>query len=374
MQETPATLEARPGPHSTGAGLPTPALPPFRKRRRVMPLFVGILLVAAVAASVFYYLRWVAPFESTDDAFIEGNVTFISPRVSGPVVRLLVKDNQLVKEGELLLEIDPQDYQTKVSQAQADLAVARSQLEAARAQVTVDEARLAQAEAAVTAAQAEARRSAADQKRFESVESRAVSRSQLDLAQTQARSSAATVEITQSEVRAAEAQVNLSQVKTQTAAAAVGQAEAKLHQAELDLSYTKVTAPKEGHVTRRTVEQGAFVQTGQALLALVPEPVWVVANFKETQLEEMRPGQAVTIRVDGQPRLKLSGHVDSLQYGTGARFSLLPPENAVGNYVKVVQRVPVKIILDAPLPPGLDISPGMSVVPEVRVKPATGEH
>jgi membrane fusion protein (multidrug efflux system) len=141
-----------------------------------------------------------------------------------------------------------------------------------------------------------------------------------------------------------------------------------MEQAQLDVSYTKVAAPVDGRVTRRIVEKGAYVQTGESLLALVPTNVWVVANFKETQLAHMRPGQPVRIRVDACSKRDFKGKVDSLQAGTGARFSLLPPENAVGNYVKVVQRVPVKIVFDEPLDPQMDIAPGMSVEPEVKVK------
>jgi membrane fusion protein, multidrug efflux system len=160
----------------------------------------------------------------------------------------------------------------------------------------------------------------------------------------------------------------LSEAGVETATAAVQQAEAKVQQAELNLSYTKIIAPMDGRVTARSVQMGHYVQPGQALLALVPKDVWVVANFKETQLTYMKPGQPVELTVDAYPNKKFKGKVDSLQAGTGARFSLLPPENAVGNYIKVVQRVPVKIIFDEELPTNLDIAPGMSVVPIVKVK------
>ena len=160
----------------------------------------------------------------------------------------------------------------------------------------------------------------------------------------------------------------MSEAGVETAAAAVQQAEAKLPQAELNLSYTKIIAPVDARVTARTVQPGNYVQPGQTLLAMVPRNVWVTANFKETQLTYMRPGDPVELSVDAYPNQNFKGRVDSLQVGTGARFSLLPPENAVGNYVKVVQRVPVKIVFDEPLPTNLDIAPGMSVVPKVKVK------
>jgi membrane fusion protein (multidrug efflux system) len=248
------------------------------------------------------------------------------------------------------------------------LAVARSQADQSQAQVVVSETRVAQAEAALNAAEAEAQRASADLQRYQSVEVRAVSKSAFDQAQAQARTADANVAAARSQTNAAGAEVALSQTGVEAAAAAVEQAKAKLQQAELNLSYTKIVAPMDARVTARTVQPGNYVQPGQALLALVPKNVWVTANFKETQLTHMQPGQPVTLSVDAYPGQKFKGRVDSLQAGTGARFSLLPPENAVGNYVKVVQRVPVKIVFDELVPTNLDIAPGMSVVPEVKVK------
>jgi membrane fusion protein (multidrug efflux system) len=317
---------------------------------------------------LIWYLIFVAPYESTDDAFIEGFVTLVSPRVPGLVLRLSVTDNQRVKEGDLLVEIDSKDYVTRFERARADLANTEAQLEQAKAQVAVDEAKAGQQHAAVIAAEAEAGRAGADLKRYESVESRAVSRIQLTLAETQARSTSANLEVARNQAKSADAQASLSRVSVAAAVARVQQAKASLDQAQFDLSYTKVLAPVSGRVTRRTVEQGIWVQTGQSLLALVPDDVWVVANYKETQLGDMRPGQEVSMRVDAFPGQTFMGKVDSIQSGTGARFSLLPPENAVGNFVKVVQRVPVKIVFDHPVRPEFEIAPGMSVVPKVRVK------
>ena len=232
----------------------------------------------------------------------------------------------------------------------------------------MSEAKVAQAQAAVVAAEAEAQRASDDLKRYESVETRAVSKSAFDLAQAQARSANANLDAARSQSKAAESEVALSRASVETATAAVQQAEAKVHQAELNLSYTKIIAPRDGRITARTVQLGNYVQPGQVMLALVPANVWVTANFKETQLTYMRPGQPVELSVDAYPKRKFKGRVDSLQFGSGARFSLLPPENAVGNYVKVVQRVPVKIVFDKPLPDDLDIAPGMSVEPKVKVK------
>ena len=281
-------------------------LPPRSKKSR-LKLFVGVAVLIALFAVIFYYLRCVAPYESTDDAFIDGYVTLISPRVPGQVARLLVADNQDVKAGDVLVEIDPRDYETSLSQAKADLAAASSQANQSRAQVSVSEAKVAQAQAAVTAAEAKAQRANDDLKRYQSVESRAVSKSALDLAQAQARSANANLEAAYSQTNAAEAEVVLSEAGVETATAAAQQAEAKLHQAELNLSYTKIIAPMDARVTARTVQPGNYVQPGQALMALVPKGVWVVANFKETQLTYMKPGQPVELRMDAYPKRKFKG-------------------------------------------------------------------
>jgi membrane fusion protein, multidrug efflux system len=347
---------------------PPPAPPPAARHRHKIKALAIVVPLLVIAGVILYYLHFIAPFEDTDDAFIESHVILLSPRVSGLVTNLLVQDNQRVKAGDPVVEIDRRDYDTARAQAEADLATAQGELAQAKAQIAVDEAKAEQQKAAVLAADAEATRAAADLTRYESVESRAISRSQLDLAQAQAHTSAASVEVARSQAKAAEAQAELSRVSEAAAAARVQQAEAKLNQAKLNLSYTEVAAPIGGRVTQRTVEAGNYVQTGQALLALVPDEVWVVANFKESQLSRMRPGQPVTMRIDAYAGRVFKGHVDSIQAGTGARFGLLPPENAVGNYVKVVQRVPVKIVFDEPLDPQLDVAPGMSVTPKVRVE------
>jgi membrane fusion protein (multidrug efflux system) len=357
MEEQPAAVPPKPMP------------PPPRKRRRTLVVIISLALVVTVIAGVVaYYLRFVAPYETTDDAFIQGNVAFISARVSGPVVRLLIDDNQQVKAGDPLLEIDDRDFQTQIALARANLVAAQNRVLQAKAQITVDQAKAEQQQAAVAGVQAVAEQAEADRLRYHSVQTNAVSRSQIDLANAQAVSTTANVEVARNQAKAAAAQVELDRADLDTAESQVGEFEASLRQAELNLSYTKVAAPRDGRVTRRTVEQGAYIEVGQALLALVPDRVWVVANFKETQLRNIRPGQPATIRVDAYPQYKFKAKVDSLQAGSGANFSLLPPENAVGNYVKVVQRVPVKIVFDEPLPPELDIAPGMSVEPEVKVK------
>jgi membrane fusion protein (multidrug efflux system) len=355
-------------PQSAVASEPAPESGAPRQRNRLRHLAAGVAMLAVGLAAGTYYLEDVAPYESTDDAFIEAHVTPVAPQVAGRVAQLVVQDNQEVKAGDVLVQIDPNDFQTKLDQERANLAASRSRLRQANAQFTVDQAKVEQEKANVIAAQAEATQAEADNRRYQAVGNLAVSDSQLDLAATQARSAAAQVDAARNKELAAEAQSALDQAAIQTATAEVLGSQAAVHQAELNLSYTRVKAPEAGFVTHRTVETGAYVQTGQTLLALVPRQVWIVANFKETQLTDMRDGQPVTVTMDAYPQIKFKAHVDSIQSGTGPRFSLLPPENASGNYVKVVQRVPVKIVLDDAAAANYVLGPGMSVVPEVRVK------
>jgi membrane fusion protein (multidrug efflux system) len=359
---------------------PSPSPPPSAERRepartarprrrrwgRIALIVVPLLILGGFA----YYWFFMRPYESTDDAFIDGDVVPIAPQVAGEVVQLLVQDNQFVKTGDLILEIDPRDYQARLAKAQSDLTAAQTRLEQAKAQVASDQAKVEQEQASLAAAETEAQRTEADLKRYQSLPSPAVSQSQLDLAVAQARSNNASVQVARSRTRSAQAQVSLSQAAAQTAAAQVKGSEAAVRQAQLSLSYTKVSAPEAGFVTHRTVASGSYVQVGQQLVALVPAQVWVTANFKETQLKLMRPGQSVQIHVDAYPQHTFRGHIDSIQRGSGARFSLLPPENATGNYVKVVQRVPVKILIDEAPDPNVPLGPGLSVEPVVRVRGA----
>jgi len=283
------------------------------KKSRVKRPHWSVLIAAGaiILAAAVTYWHYAQGHESTDDAAIETHVIPISAKVSGQIQTISVEDNQHVEKGAPLVEIDPRDYQVKLDQARAELSAAKA--DAQRAEVDAERARqlLAQDD---------------------------ISRQAYDKA------------VADSEVLKAKALL----------------ADKKAAAAELDLSYTRITAPEAGKVTKKNAEQRAYVQVGQPLLAIVMDEVWIIANFKETQLTRMRPGQKVTIEVDAFPNREFKGHIDSIQSGTGARFSLLPAENATGNFVKVVQRVPVKIVFDEPVT-DLGLVPGMSVVPTVHL-------
>ncbi|HEX3598778.1 MAG TPA: HlyD family secretion protein [Lacipirellulaceae bacterium] len=346
-----------------------PPTPPFYKRWKIMlPLMLAIVL--AVVAGTLYWL-YARQYESTDDAFIAGRPTEINPRVSGYVAALYVDDNQHVKAGDLLLQIDPADYEAALAQSRASLEAAQSNVADAQSQIALAEATERSAQADVASAEASAVNAARVLERAQLANAQvkeAVSGQEVDQAKSDARTTAAALTSSRAKAAEAKAQTIAKRADLATANANVREAEAAVKSAELNLGYTKIVAPVPGRITHRTVEKGDYLQAGQALFAIVQPELWVVANFKETQLELMKKGQPVTVKVDAFPDRKLSGHVDSFQRGTGAEFSLLPPENATGNYVKVVQRVPVKIVFDEAPPADMILGPGMSVVPTVKIR------
>jgi len=446
QQGQPAVQPANPSPSS-------------RRRRLIYAAIFGAFVLAGGTVGLYYYLYslW---HEWTDDAFIEGHVIQVSSRVPGRVVQVLVRDNQDVKAGDLLVQIDPRDYEVRLAQARAALAAAEAQKKTAETQVTLVKAvtsssldqasagvkeaesgaamaraglevaksrqkqaeaglasaraTAARAKAAAAAAGAEEVRTASDLARYKELfEAKRISPQQFDAATAAATAAAAQHEAARQAIHAAEAGVVVAEADIKVAAdnlkfseAQVAQADAKVaeqqakladaqaaphriaaaesqlaaatadlarlralvEQAELELSYTKVAAPEDGQVTRKAVEPGAMFQAGQAMMAVVPANVWVVANFKESALGRIRPGQKVEVTVDACSGKVFKAHVDSIQSGTGARFSLLPPENATGNYVKVVQRVPVKIVFDKPPDPAYRLAPGLSVIPTVEIE------
>ncbi len=379
-------------------------------------IFAGLVLIVAV----FFLWRYLASYESTDDAQIDGHVNSVSARVSGHVLKLNVQDNQYVEKGTVLVEIDPADYEVAVAQARAEYADAQAQAAAAGINVPITNvstsSQVSGAQAGVNSAQAGI---AAAHQQFEAAKSQIVqadanntkaqndllrykllidkqeiSQQQYDQAVASAQASAATLQAARASADAYAAQIEQAQSKLQQAGADLRTAgtapqtmratrsralsaqanadrkKAELDQSELNLLYTKVIAPVSGAVSNRTVEVGQNVQPGQEMMKVIPldeVDIWVTANFKETQLKSIRPGLPAEIAVDANGKT-YKGHVDSTAGASGARFSLLPPENATGNYVKVVQRIPVKIVFDKGEIKEHELRPGMSVVPKVWIK------
>jgi membrane fusion protein (multidrug efflux system) len=424
MDQTTSVVESKPEPRSGQPPSPPPADSEAHYQRRAkllrnprakLGLFfvIAVLLLAGVAL-----WRYFGSYESTDDAQIDGHINAVSARVSGHVVKLNVEDNQYVEKGTVLVEIDPTDYEVAVARARADYADAQAQAAAAginvpitnvstSSQVSGAQAGVANAKAGIAAArqqlaaahaqvvEAEANNVKAqnDLARYKQlIDKQEISQQQYDQAIAAANGSAAGLEAARAAADAAAAQVEQAQSKLLQASADLRTAQtapqmmqairsralsaqanadrkkADLQQAELNLTYTKIVSPVSGIVSDRTVEVGQNVQTGQEMMKIIPlEDIWVTANFKETQLRKMRPGLKADITVDANGKT-YRGHVDSIAGASGARFSLLPPENATGNYVKVVQRIPVKIVFEPGETKAHELRPGMSVVPKVWIK------
>ena len=332
----------------------------------ITTIAAGVLLIAMIGG--FAYWLNVRHYESTDDAFIAARSFSVAPKVGGYVTAVPVTDNQHVNAGELLARIDDRDYKIAVDQAQAQVAVAQANIGNIQAQIDSQQEQIKQAQAQLDQAQAqlqfaqqeEARSRDLVEKGAGTVQSEQQNRSNLQAQQANtARAKAA--------VTGAEVGIKTLQAQLESAHASLQQAQAQLDQAKLNLGYTDVGAAQSGRVVKLSGAVGTFAAAGQSLMMFVPDEVWVVANYKETQLTDMRPGQSVEVRIDAYPDRKLTGHVASVQPGSGTAFSLLPAENATGNYVKVVQRVPVKITVDN-WPADVPVGPGMSVVPWVKVR------
>ena len=310
--------------------------PEYMKKRVIVPSVTAVIFLIC---GIFYSIHTVY-YKSTDDAFIEGHIITVAPRVSGPVLHLNIEDNQEVKKGDFLLEIDPKDYEAKLKETRAKLDEARASLVNTENQVTKSLSDLEFAEA--------------DYNRYSKMYEKGISSKQ-------------DYDASLNKLTAAQSDNKSAKARYDEITASIKRLEAEVEQEELNLSYTKIYASADGRITNRTVEQGNYVQVAQPMFAIVPEKMWIVANFKETQLANMKKGQPVKIKIDTYGGKKFKGEVDSIQRSTGARASLFPPENAVGSYVKIVQRVPVKIVFTEDVSK-YNIVPGMSVVPEVKVK------
>jgi membrane fusion protein, multidrug efflux system len=336
-----------------------------------------ILAVVVVLLILGGLIWWFATRNqvSTDDAYTDGDAVTIAPKVSGYVVVMNLGDNKFVHKDDLLIKIDPRDYQAQLDQANAQLGLAKAQLNAAQVQLDIARvqypAQLTQAKAQEQSAQANLVQTRAAYERQRAVDVRATSQQNIDTATAQQKSALANVAQAQAQVKTASLvpqQISQAQATVEERRQQVEQAEAQVEAAALNLSYTELRAPADGWVTKRNVQYGTFLQAGTSIFSLVTTTVWVTANFKESQLERMRPGDSVDVSVDAYPNLKLHGHVDSIQLGSGSRFSAFPAENATGNFVKIVQRVPVKILIDSGLQPDLPLPLGLSVVPKVMLK------
>jgi membrane fusion protein (multidrug efflux system) len=347
---------------------PTPTQPRRGGIKRAIGLTAGALIILAmVAGGVIYWLN-ARHFETTDDAAVDSYTTQIAPRVAGQVTKLLFADNQHVAAGQTLLLIDPSDFQAKLDQVKAQQASAEATLTQAQAQVAVQQANVDQVTANTRVAEADLLQARQDYDRYQKIATGAVSRQQIEAATATFHSAQAKLDAARQMVGGAQAQVRAAQAQVLAAQASLQQAAANTHAAELQLSYCTITAPVAGIVTHRTVSAGNYVNAGQALFALVQDERWVTANFKETQLAVVRPGMNVDLAIDAVPSVTFHGKVDSFQAGTGTAFSALPAENATGNYVKIVQRLPVKIVFDDDRLKDYTLAPGMSVTPSIRVR------
>jgi membrane fusion protein (multidrug efflux system) len=400
---------------TSGSGISDKASAKPRSRTKILLAAAAVLLIAAAAGTGYYFF---AGWESTDDAQIDGYVNPISSRIAGYITNVYIDDNQYVKAGTLLAQIDPTDYEVALGSAQATLANDRATADAsqvnipitsvnttstmASAQADVDNSRagisaaekaLAGARAALVQAQANNAKAQDDVKRYkplvdkqeipeqlytQAVETANATTAYVDVAAASVQADQDAVTQAQGKfnqsvaglesARTGPQQVRIQQSRAVAATALADKSRRAVEQAQLNLNYTRIVAPVDGLVAKRSVQVGQYVVPGQQLLAVIPlDDIWVTANFKETQLKNVRPGERVQIFVDAYDR-DYSGHVESIAGGTGAIFSLLPPENATGNYVKVVQRVPVRLRFDPGQDPEHRLRPGLSVVPKVNVK------
>jgi membrane fusion protein (multidrug efflux system) len=332
-----------------------------------------VVLALMIGGGIWYWLA-TKNLENTDDAYTDGRAITISPHVNGYVVSLDVNDNQFVHRGDPLIHIDPRDYQAALEQAQGQLDAALGQVAATKEGYEVAKvnfpARLEAAQAAVKSAEATLFKAQTDLKRQKSLTRAATSGQDVDYAiaaQRQAEAQLAQAQAQVTEVMPVKPNIDEIGAQIKQLEGTVMQAQAAVRQAQLNLGWTVVRAPQDGWITRRNVEQGNYVQAGQQIFSIVSPEVWITANFKENQLDRIRPGERVDIHVDAYPQLKLRGHVDSIQLGSGSKFTAFPPENATGNFVKIVQRVPVKIDIDSGLDPHIPLPLGISVEPTVAL-------
>ena len=337
-------------------------------RRRLFALVGGLILLFVVLPAGYLYWDYASHFEATDDAFIAARQFPIAPKVPGYLTAVPVTDNQHLAAGDVIARIDDRDYRNALAEAQAQVAAARADIENIDAQIVVQQAQIRANQAQVDQAQAALVFAQQQAKRYQELAATAIAGTVQDAQRYTSglRQQQAAVESAQATLALAQRQIEALKAQRSSAAANLGLRKAQRDQAQLDLSHTIVTADQPGRVVQLSAAVGEFAQAGTNLSMFVPDDIWVWANFKETQLDYMRPRQRVTLEIDAYPERTIHGHVGSVQPGSGTAFSLLPAENATGNFVKIVQRVPVKIVLDNP-PPDVALGPGMAVVPTVQI-------
>jgi membrane fusion protein, multidrug efflux system len=338
-------------------------------RRHRFALMLGLALFIPAATAGYLYWDNAEHFQSTDDSFIAARQFAIQPKVSGYITAVPVTDNQHVTTGDVIARIDDRDYRIAVEQAQAQVANAEANISNIDAQINVQQAQISASQAQLEQAQAALVFDQQQDDRYEQLAQKGSGTVQnAQQWESQLREQQAAVASAQANLKLAQRQIETLKAQRNSAVANLAQAKAQADQADLNLSYTTVTAAQAGRVVNLSGAVGQFAQAGTTLTMFVPDEIWVTANFKETQLDAMRPGQPVTLTIDAYPD-RIRGHVASVQPGSGPAFSLLPPENATGNWVKIVQRVPVKIVMDDP-PTNVALGPGMSVETTVRVNPS----
>jgi membrane fusion protein (multidrug efflux system) len=353
-------------------------------RKKILAAIIFSIIAVVGLIVVYFYVQYKNTHITTDDAFVDGHIHTVAAKVSGTVKAVYVDDNQFIKAGDLLVEIDPVDYDVKVNEAASGLSAENAKLSEMDARIESAKKQLAERRAAAEAARADLelqeanlRQAELDIRRAETLYKKdVVSKERYEKTTTQYNVTLAEVKAAQEQLKQAEKAAETQQAMVKQAAAArtsqlslIQEKEAVLRAARLNYGYTKISAPSDGYITKKSVEGGNQIQAGQPLMAVVPlNDLWITANYKETELERVRPGQRVEIKVDTYPGEKLKGSVDSIMSGSGAVFSLFPPENATGNYVKVVQRVPVKIVLNKDADRQHILRVGMSVEPTVIVE------
>ena len=365
-QDAPADRKADDGQD----GQPDPAR--ARKRRFRLFGFLALLAIAVGGGLTAYYILYASRFEVTDDAFIDGEIVRVSSQVAGALVDVPAQENTRVAPGDVLARIDPSAAEAQLALTEAQLAEARSAVGSASAEIGQAKANVTAQESARDGAKVRADNAGTTAQRYEELARRSgsttISQQQVDDAVANARQAEADLASAEGLVTQARAAVTSAGASLNSAQAQVSAAQAQVENARVQLGYHTVSAAIPGQIVQLAVNTGSFVAAGTQMMAIVPDDLYVTANFKETQLQDISVGQKVDIRVDAFPDVEFHGHVDSIQHGAGQAFALLPPQNATGNFVKVVQRVPVRIAIDNPSLADYPIGPGMSVVPSVRIK------